>query len=320
MAVAEPFTSTVPPPRRTWRRWGGPGGTDGPDPSPTPAPAWWARLPGGTRLHRLLARSRRADLLAASLFLAVTVVALIGPLLAPANPVAAGPVENAPPFHLAHLLGTDAIGRDVLSRVLYGIRTSWFSALAVIASGVVIGGLVGLVAGATGGWVDGLLMRTTDAFLALPGPIIAICVVAALGPSLRNTLIAVGIVWWPFYARIVRGEIKALAARPHLEAARLAGVGRVRRAVRHLLPGAVPAIVVTGSLDVANLLITLAALSFLGLGSPEPAPELGAMAAQNLQYLLSDWWEPVMPALAIFALAMAANVGGDGIRNLMRRT
>jgi peptide/nickel transport system permease protein len=163
-------------------------------------------------------------------------------------------------------------------------------------------------------------MRTTDAFLALPGPIIAICVVAALGPSLRNTLIAVAIVWWPFYARIVRGEIKALSARPHLEAAKLAGVGPVRRALRHLLPGAVPAIVVTASLDVANLLVTLAGLSFLGLGSPEPAPELGAMAAQNLQYLLSDWWEPVMPALAIFMLAMAANIGGDGIRNMMRRS
>jgi peptide/nickel transport system permease protein len=295
MAVAEPAVRALPSPR--WR--------------PTPPVA---------SLRRLMARSRRADLVAASLFVVATAIALLGPLVAPHNPLAAGPYENVPPFHGSNLLGTDAIGRDVLSRVLYGIRTSWFSALAVIASGVVIGGAVGLAAGAAGGWVDGLLMRTTDAFLALPGPIIAICVVAALGPSLRNTLIAVGIVWWPFYARIVRGEITALSARPHLEAAKLAGVGPVRRALRHLLPGAVPAIVVTASLDVANLLVTLAGLSFLGLGSPEPAPELGAMAAQNLQYLLSDWWEPVMPALAIFLLAMAANLGGDGIRNLMRRS
>lgn len=297
MAVAEPYLA--PQPVGRFRR-----GTDD-------AMSRWRLLVG---------RSRRADLVAASLFLVVTVVALVGPLLAPHNPLAAGPNENAAPFHLSNLLGTDAIGRDILSRVLFGIRTSWFSALVVIASGVVVGGLVGLVAGATGGLVDGVLMRITDAFLALPGPIIAICVVAALGPSLRNTLLAVAIVWWPFYARIVRGEIRALAARPHLEAARLAGVGPVRRAVRHLLPGAVPAIIVTASLDVANLLVTLAGLSFLGLGSPEPAPELGGMAAQNLQYLLSDWWEPIMPALAIFLLAMAANIGGDGIRNLMRRS
>jgi peptide/nickel transport system permease protein len=271
-------------------------------------------------LGRLVARSRTADLLAASLFLVVTVVALVGPLLAPDSPLAPGPNENLAPFHGVNVLGTDSIGRDVLSRVLYGMRTSWFSALIVIISGVLVGGLVGLVAGAAGGWIDGALMRITDAFLALPGPIIAICVVAALGPSLQNTLIAVALVWWPFYARIVRGEIRAWSARPHLEAARLAGVGPVRRALRHLLPGAVPAIVVTASLDVANLLVTLAGLSFLGLGSPEPAPELGAMAAQNLQYLLSDWWEPVMPALAIFVLAMSANIGGDGIRNLMRRS
>jgi len=295
MAVAEPFIAPLPAGR-------------------------WRGVPTGVgRAAKLLSRARRTDVLAAGLFLVVTVVALAGPVLAPHNPLAAGANENAPPFHPSNLLGTDAIGRDVLSRVLYGIRTSWFSALVVILSGVLVGGLVGLVAGASGGWIDGLLMRTTDAFLALPGPIIAICVVAALGPSLRNTLIAVAIVWWPFYARIVRGEIRALGARPHLEAARLAGVGPVRRALRHLLPGAVPAIVVTASLDVANLLVTLAGLSFLGLGSPEPAPELGAMAAQNLQYLLSDWWEPVMPALAIFALAMAANIAGDGIRNLMRR-
>lgn len=311
MAVAEP--AIAPLPRARWSRTPS-AGVGGNDPRPSRVAAFVAPL------GRLVARSRTADLLAASLFLVVTVVALVGPLLAPDSPLAPGPNENLAPFHGVNVLGTDSIGRDVLSRVLYGMRTSWFSALIVIISGVLVGGLVGLVAGAAGGWIDGALMRITDAFLALPGPIIAICVVAALGPSLQNTLIAVALVWWPFYARIVRGEIRAWSARPHLEAARLAGVGPVRRALRHLLPGAVPAIVVTASLDVANLLVTLAGLSFLGLGSPEPAPELGAMAAQNLQYLLSDWWEPVMPALAIFVLAMSANIGGDGIRNLMRRS
>jgi peptide/nickel transport system permease protein len=205
----------------------------------------------------------------------------------------------------------------VLSRVLFGMRTSWLAALLVIASGVIIGGIVGLVAGAAGGWIDTVLMRTTDAFLALPGPILAMAVVAALGPSLEHTLVAVMIVWWPFYARIVRAEIWTLAARPHVEAARLAGAGRWRIAVRHLLPGAIPATLVTASLDVGNLVLTLAGLSFLGLGAPAPAPELGAMVARGLPYLLEQWWVPIMPGLAVMLLALIANLAGDGLRDLM---
>lgn len=284
--------------------------------TPTPARSWSMGPRSATR--RAPGRRAKVDLAGAGLLVLITLLALVGPALAPYSPVVpTSAPAMTPPFHGSYLLGTDAIGRDVASRVLYGVRISWFSALAVIASGVLIGGLVGLVAGTAGGWIDTTLMRITDAFLALPGPIIAIAVVAALGPSLRNTLIAVAVVWWPFYARIVRGEIRSLASRPHLDAAVLGGASRSRRALRHLLPGAVPAIVVTASLDVGNLLVTLAGLSFLGLGAPEPAPELGAMAAQNLQYLLTDWWVPVMPALAIFGLALAGNLAGDGVRNLL---
>jgi peptide/nickel transport system permease protein len=241
---------------------------------------------------------------------------VIIPLIAPYKPdLIAGDAFAHPSLHF--LMGTDEVGHDIFSRVLYGIRTSWFSALAVIASGVLIGGTIGLVAGTAGGWVDDVLMRFTDLFLALPGPILAIAVVAALGPSLTHTLLAVAIVWWPFYSRIVRGEVKALAARPHLEAARLAGVGRVRLAVRHLLPGAIPATMVTASLDVGNLILTLAGLSFLGLGAPAPAPELGAMSARGLTYLLQEWWVPVMPGLAVLFLALLSNLAGDGLRDLL---
>jgi peptide/nickel transport system permease protein len=187
----------------------------------------------------------------------------------------------------------------------------------VIASGLLIGGLIGLVAGSVGGLVDNLLMRITDTFLALPAPVLAIAVVAALGPSYQHTLLAVAIVWWPFYARIVRGEIRTLAARPHVEAARLAGVGRIRLAVRHLLPGAVPAALITASLDVGNLVLTLAGLSFLGLGQPAPAAELGADAARNLSFLLQQWWIPVMPGLAVMVMALIGNIAGDGVRNLL---
>lgn len=270
------------------------------------------------RLRTLPATAgHRMDWAAAGLILLVTVIALLAPVLAPHDPLQPVGLPQQAPGQSGYLLGSDSIGRDVLSRVLYGLRTSWLSALVVIASGVLIGGLIGLVAGTLGGIVDNVLMRITDGFLALPAPVLAIAVAAALGPSLPHTLIAVAIVWWPFYARIVRGEIRTLAARPHVEAARLAGAGRIRLAVRHLLPGAVPATITTASLDVGNLVVTLAGLSFLGLGQPAPAAELGADSARNLSFLLQQWWIPVMPGIAVMLLALAGNLAGDGIRNLL---
>ena len=140
---------------------------------------------------------------------------------------------------------------------------------------------------------------------------------AALGPSLWHTLIAVMIVWWPLYARIVRGEIRALASRPHMEAARLAGAKRFRLMFRHLMPGAIPSTVVAASLDVSALIITLSSLSFLGLGAPAPAPELGAMSARGINYLIQYSYIPVIPALAVFFVAVVANLAGDGARDLM---
>ncbi len=253
--------------------------------------------------------------LAIGSLLLVTLVALLAPLLSPSNPLLPVDQPFVSPFSGAHFLGTDSVGRDELSRVLYGIRASWFSALAVIAFGVIVGGIVGLVSGVMGGVVDTLLMRITDGFLAFPGPVLAIAVVASLGASLVHTLIAVAIVWWPFYARIVRGEARAIMSRPHIEAARSFGVGRFRLALRHVSPGVMPAVVVTASLDIGNLVITLAGLSFLGLGQPAPAPELGAMAARNLQYLLQEWWVSVMPAVAIAILAMVGNFTGDALRD-----
>ena len=267
MAVAEPSLVTPTPPQR------------------------WSR-------PSLLRRRGRLDVAAASLLVLATLIALLAPVIAPHNPLQPVGLPMQSPGSGGFLLGTDSIGRDILSRVLFGWRSSWFAALAVIASGLLIGGLIGLVAGTLGGALDTVLMRITDGFLALPAPVVAI-------------------VWWPFYARIVRGEIRALAARPHVEAARLAGTGRLRIALRHLLPGAIPAAVITASLDVGNLVLTLAALSFLGLGQPQPAPELGADTARNLTYLLQQWWIPVMPGLAVLVMALIGNIAGDGVRNLL---
>jgi peptide/nickel transport system permease protein len=262
-------------------------------------------------------RDRTWSIIGASLFAVMTLVALLAPVLSPHNPLTPVGIPLASPGQGGFLLGSDSIGRDVLSRCLYGIRASWFAALVVIAGGLLVGGLVGLVAGASGRRIDNLLMRITDGFLALPAPVLAIAVVASLGPSFTHTLIAVSIVWWPFYARIVRGEISKFAARPHVEAARLAGAGPIRIAVRHLAPGALPSAVVTASLDVGNLVLTLASLSFLGLGQSAPAPELGADSARNLSLLLQQWWVPVVPGLAVAVVAVIANIAGDSVRRLI---
>lgn len=243
----------------------------------------------------------------------LVVLAFVPPLLPHGiNGIADAPL-TAPSFDRP--FGTDEQGYDVLTRVLYGMRTSVVAAFVVIASGVVIGGIIGLVAGIAGGWVDAVLMRLTDLFLALPGPLLVLAVVAALGSSLQNTLIGLMVVWWPWYARIVRGQVRATAARPHVEAARLAGLGRGRVAFRHVLPGAFSPIIVTASLDVGNVILLLASLSFLGLGSPDTTAELGAMTARGLTYLFSGWWVAVIPAAAVFVLAFVGNFVGDAVRD-----
>jgi peptide/nickel transport system permease protein len=262
-------------------------------------------------------RIRTADKLAFAFFGAVCLIALLGPLFAPYDPIVRVGEPFMRPGDGGFLLGTDESGRDVLSRLLFATRSTWFSAIVVIAITAVVGAVVGTIAGAVGGIVDSILMRTVDLFLALPGPLLAIAIVAALGPSLRNTLIAVAIVWWPWYARIVRNEVRAIAARPHVEAARLAGTKGFRLGRRHLLPGALPPLVVCATLDVGTLILTITALSFLGLGAPSPEPELGSMLASGISYLLLYWWLPVLPSIVITVLAFAGNLVGDSARTLM---
>jgi peptide/nickel transport system permease protein len=178
---------------------------------------------------------------------------------------------------------------------------------------VVIGVVVGGAAGLGPRWLDEVLMRITDGLLAVPAALVAIAVVAALGPSLPHTLIGITVVWWPYYARIVRGEVRSLRARPHVEAAIASGAGRMSVALRHVLPGAATSIVVAASLDIGYVVLTLASLSFLGLGAAPPAPELGAMSAQGLSDLLTAWWIPIFPGIAVAALTLAANLAGDSL-------
>jgi peptide/nickel transport system permease protein len=270
--------------------------------------------PGSGARISAMPRGAKAGLIA---LLAITALALIGPLFAPHNPTRGIAPPLLSPGEHGLALGSDDLGRDMLSRTLVGLRSSWFSAIAVVALGLIIGGAIGLIAGVAGGWIDAALMRITDAALALPATMLAVAVVVALGPSLTNTLIAVSLLWWPWYARIVRNEARAIMVRPHIDAARLAGAGRARLALVHALPGVVGPLVIVASVDLGVLVLTLAGLSFLGLGAPPPAPELGAMTASGLQYLFGHPLVAVVPAVTVALLAITANLAGDGIRRLL---
>ncbi len=289
--------------------------TDQAPPVPSgPAPRWRGagrRRPAGTNTPL----RRATDRTLIGLLLLVTVVAVLAPVLAPYDPVQPVGFPKLAPLADGHVLGTDQIGRDTLSRVLVGLRTSWLLALVVTGVGLLVGTVVGLVAGMFGGWVDALLMRTTEVFLALPSMLVAVAVAAALGPGLANTFLAVTVVWWPYYARIIRGEVRGIMARPHVEAARMAGVGPLRIMRRHVLPGVVPTAVVTASLDVGNVVMVLASLSFLGLGQPAPAPELGSDTSRGLVEILDAWWIPLIPGLAVMLLSLLSNLAGDAVRN-----
>jgi peptide/nickel transport system permease protein len=272
---------------------------------------------GGINSRELFRRAGWLDSIGVVGVLVVTLVAFTAPWLTPFDPqLRVAQAYLAP--SATHWFGTDEIGRDLFSRVLLGVQYTWLPALAVIGFSFVLGSLVGLISGAAGGWLDLVLQRAVDLFLVLPSTVIALAVVAALGPGLFDTMIALAIFWWPWYARISRDEIRRLAARPHFEAARVAGVSGARRLLRYLLPGAIPALLVAATLDVANVILAVSLLSFLGLGQPAPAPELGAMTSRALDSLTLYWWLPILPAAAILVICLFANLAGDGIRAAMR--
>ncbi|GLS19157.1 permease [Labrys miyagiensis] len=247
----------------------------------------------------------------------VTVVAVLAPWITPFDPQLRVAGAYLPPS-AGHWFGTDEIGRDLFSRAILGVQYTWLPGLAVIGFSLTLGSLVGLISGLMGDKVDLVMMRIVDLFIVLPATLIALAVVASLGPGLVNTMIALAIFWWPWYARISRDEIRRLKARPHVEAARIAGVRGPRLLWRYLLPGVVPALLIGASLDVANVIMTMSLMSFLGLGLPAPAPELGAMTSRTLDSLTVHWWLPILPAAIIFFLCLLANLAGDGIRAALR--
>ncbi|MDQ1582192.1 MAG: peptide/nickel transport system permease protein [Microbacteriaceae bacterium] len=276
------------------------------------------RLPAPVAVPRLRWRFSIGETIAVASLALVVVLSIVGPLLSPYSPIVPSGNQFLPPGSHGHLLGTDNLGMDIATRLMVGARTSLFAAVVTTACTATVGLIVGTIAGFVGGWLDTVLMRITDIFLAFPGPIVAMAISAALGASLSSSIAGIAIVWWPLYARIARGEVRRTATSMHVEAARMSGSRGIPLVLRHILPATLPTVAITASLDIGGVIAVLSALSFIGLGTPAPAPELGLMASTGMQYLLNAWWIPVLPGLCVGLLALLCNYTGDGLRGLLR--
>ncbi|QLG12626.1 ABC transporter permease (plasmid) [Deinococcus sp. D7000] len=249
------------------------------------------------------------------LLVLLMLLAALGPLLVGSPSTQDLAARLAPPS-TAHLLGTDQLGRDVLTRVLSGARISLGIGVSVMLASLLVGSAAGLVAGLLGGWWDEVIMRVTDIFLAFPGLILAMAISAALGPSLTNVMIAVAVVSWPTYARLIRAQVLALREREFVEAARALGSSQGRVAFRHLLPNSLAPLLVQGSFDVGSAILTAAGLGFIGFGAQPPTPEWGAMVSETRNYIAQAPWASSAPALAILVTVLAFNLLGDGLRDV----
>ncbi|MGH7075999.1 MAG: nickel transporter permease [Stellaceae bacterium] len=251
----------------------------------------------------------------AAIVVVAALVAVAAPLLAPYAPYAQNLADRLQPPSGAHWLGTDELGRDILSRLIYGARVTLGIVALVSIVTAPVGLLVGCVAGYFGFWIEAVLMRVTDVFLALPRLILALAFVAALGPGIENAVLAIAIVSWPPYARVARAESLTLRHAEFIDAARLAGASGWRIVLRHIMPLCLPSVIVRMSLDMAGVILIAAGLGFLGLGAQPPTAEWGAMIATGRQYMLDHWWVAAMPGIAIAVLSLAFNLLGDGLRD-----
>jgi peptide/nickel transport system permease protein len=268
-------------------------------------PAWRARR---------FARRYGLALAGAGIVLIWVAIAALAPVMAPYSPIQVDVTARLLPPSAAHWLGTDELGRDVFSRLLYGARISLLTGIVVVAVGAAIGTLVGGIAAYAGGRVEDLIMRFTDLVLCFPPIILALAIAAALGIGTTNTIIAMLVVWWPKFARLARSLVLQQRAREYVEAAVVAGFGPARILGRHIIPNAVGPLIVLVTLDVGNAIITFAGLSFLGLGVVPPTPEWGSMVADGRQ-LVAQWWVAAFPGFAILTIVLGFNFLGDGVRD-----
>jgi peptide/nickel transport system permease protein len=287
--------------------------------APTTLPVQGSAIPRGEALRRGL-RANPLLVAGAVMSLLVVLVALFAPLLAP-YPADAGsathPFIVLHPPSAQHWFGTDNVGRDVLSRVIYGARISPVIAVFVLLISCAIGIPLGALAGYFGGWLDEAIMRITDIFLAFPPLLLALALAAVLPPSLTSLIIAISVTWWPWYTRLIRGQAASVAGRPYVESCRALGIPGHRILLRHILPNSITPLIVQVSLDFGGVILTVSALSFLGLGAQDPTPDWGLMVAEGQNYFTTAWWVVTFPGLAILVTAFAFTLLGDGLRDLL---
>lgn len=273
-------------------------------------------------LRRGLRLLWRAPLMAvgSAAVLILVLIAIFAPWLAPYPEDSLGATrikEKFRPPSLQHLFGTDELGRDVLSRVLYGSRVSLEVGALAIGLALLIGIPLGVIAGYSGGKIDELIMRITDVFLSFPTLLLAMAISAMLGPTLRNAMIAIAISWWPWYTRLLRSEAVSVKERDFVEAARAMGASWGKIVFRHILPNCLAPVIVQGSMDFGSIILTSASLSFLGLGAQPPTPEWGLMISTSRTFFLTHWWIVTFPGLAIFIAVLSFNLVGDGLREIL---
>ncbi len=250
--------------------------------------------------------------------LAVALLAIAAPLVAPYPDQGMGVThieQKLQPPSWQFLLGTDSLGRDILSRVLFGARTALIAGIAIVAIGAIGGTILGAAAGYFGGWIDEAIMRVTDVFLAFPPLLLAMTVAVVLEPSLTNAIIAISLTWWPWYTRIARSQAVSIRERKYVKAARGIGVNHATVILRHILPNILTPISVQAMLDLGAAILTVTALSFVGLGVPQPTADWGSMISEGRVYVQTGhWWVPTFPGLALFLTIMAANLLGDAVQ------
>lgn len=267
---------------------------------------------------RDLVREHPRVVIGLALLALLALVALLAPWISPADPLAVHPEDARLPPGAGHLLGTDELGRDLLSRVIWGGRVSLPVAFVAVGVGLTVGGLAGLTAGYRGGTTDLLLMRLMDAILAFPALILAVALVAALGPSLRNAMVAIGIVQIPIYARLTRAQVLQLKSADFVVAARALGASPARIVARHLLPNLLNPLIVQVSLSAAFAMLAEATLSFLGLSAPPPTPDWGFMISSGQRFLVNGaWWMTAAPGAAICLAVLGFNFLGDALRDAL---
>ncbi|MDF2096943.1 D,D-dipeptide ABC transporter permease [Aquibaculum arenosum] len=262
---------------------------------------------------------RRSPLMAVGTLLILTVLicTAFAPWIAPHDPNAINLVNRLAPPSFEHPFGTDEVGRDLFSRVIYGSRASVGIGLAIVAISMTIGSAIGAFSGLAGGRTDTVIMRVMDVLLSFPPLVMAMALAAALGPSLFNAMLAIAVVRIPFYVRLARGQALGLRERPYVRAAVTFGARPLGIVQRHILPNALAPIIVQSTLDIGLAILTASALSFIGLGAQQPTAEWGAMVSTGRQFLLDQWWYPTFPGLAILLTAGGFNLLGDGLRDLL---